>query len=206
MSLAAMSWAWDKAPAYLTPGERFVLVALADHVDDDTGHAWPSVGRLAHRTAQSPRNVQRALRVLEAHRFISVVRQAAPTKRGDRRSNLYTWHPEKALVARFEAETLPVDNPPRTGRRGVTPSVRGDVVSPVRGDVVSPDPSLLNLRDQPTTTSNSCGNAREDGAPVDNGGLIEDLRAAAAARARRAQLLDDLRADLRAKRLEGASS
>lgn len=98
MSNKAMSWALDHAPSYLTSGERFVLVALADFVGDDTRDAYPSVATLARRTGLTRRSVQRALSVLHQAYIIRIAYQQKPRGgREDRRTNLYYWQPEKAM-------------------------------------------------------------------------------------------------------------
>lgn len=111
MSVAAMKWAMDHAPAYLTSGERFVLLVLADYVGDDTREAWPSVHSLARRTGLSTRAVQRALRTLEQAYIIRTERQAGGSRhtRDDRRTNLYRWQPEKAMRHRPGGDVMRLD-------------------------------------------------------------------------------------------------
>lgn len=97
----AMAAVWDLPPDLLKPTDRFVLLAIADHVGDTTGEAWPSIERVADRTSLSHRTVQRSLRTLEARGFIEVVERGVVDPRipADRRPNLYRW-----LLT-------PVDNP-----------------------------------------------------------------------------------------------
>jgi len=42
-----------------------VLLALADHAQDETGEAWPSIAHLSRKTRMNQRRVQRCLRRLE---------------------------------------------------------------------------------------------------------------------------------------------
>lgn len=64
MSLKWMTKVWDEALAVQgTP--LVVLLCIADHAQDDTGEAWPSIARIAHRTRRSERAVFKALGVIE---------------------------------------------------------------------------------------------------------------------------------------------
>jgi len=57
-----MSLVWD---LHLPPGEKLVLLALADQANDEGVQCWPSLARIAHRSGQGERTVRRALRSLE---------------------------------------------------------------------------------------------------------------------------------------------
>jgi hypothetical protein len=74
--------------------ERFVLVALAEHADDD-GVCWPGVERLAERTGFNRATVQRALARLEVDGLVSRQERCVPG--GRQTSNLYVlsldWRP-----------------------------------------------------------------------------------------------------------------
>jgi len=156
MSVAALSWALDHAPAELSTVERFVLVALADHVDDETRKAWPSVARIMRRTGCSRRAVQRALRSLEQHGIITSAHQKAPS--GDHaglRPNLYLWHPERATG--YPAG--PVDNPPNgashrrpigacSSKRGVSDDRQGRQGDALTIKEPSDNPSVVEVREQ----------------------------------------------------------
>lgn len=63
MSLQAMNWVFQNSPATL--GKRLVLLALADHADDEGFDAYPSVATIAQKARMSERAVQYALRQLE---------------------------------------------------------------------------------------------------------------------------------------------
>jgi predicted transcriptional regulator len=150
MSLRAMLWAFDSAPDYLTATQRHVLVALADHVDDNTSQAWPSILRLARRTGRSESAVRRSLQAIEDAGIITRQIQQAPTRGPDwSRPNLYLWHPAESLTGSLDR--LPVDKPPVR----VTPPVpmtpppcTGDTPPPVR---VTPE-QLLEHSDNPLLT------------------------------------------------------
>lgn len=56
----ALVWELD-----LPPGEKLVLLALADQANDEGRQCWPSVETIAHRSGQGIRTVRRALASLE---------------------------------------------------------------------------------------------------------------------------------------------
>ena len=62
MSIRLMTVVWD---IDLPPGEKLVLLALADQANDQGTQCWPSVETIAHRSGQGVRTVRRALASLE---------------------------------------------------------------------------------------------------------------------------------------------
>lgn len=62
MSIKLMSACWELS---LPPGEKLVLLALADQANDEGRNCWPSLRHIAHRSGQNERTVRRALRALE---------------------------------------------------------------------------------------------------------------------------------------------
>jgi DNA-binding transcriptional ArsR family regulator len=169
VSLRAMLWAFDEAPPYLSPIQRHVLVALADHVDDSTQIAWPSIARLARRTGLGQSTVRRSLAALADAGIISVEIHGAPTKGGDwTRPNLYRWHPDGST----QAVDKSVDKPPTA----VTPpTAAGGPPSRCEGGpppAVTPEQSLEPLENR------SCPEVpNQDGRPVDTAALRRQLRA-----------------------------
>ena len=63
MSIKAVSWAFDQQID--DPMAKLVLIAVADHINESTGDAWPSIERLEKMTSASRRTVQRKLKLLE---------------------------------------------------------------------------------------------------------------------------------------------
>ena len=59
MSIRLMSAIWENGPANST--QRFVLLALADHGNDDGGNIFPAIDTIARKTALSERTVIRAI-------------------------------------------------------------------------------------------------------------------------------------------------
>jgi DNA-binding MarR family transcriptional regulator len=85
MSVKASHWAWQQA---LPPAQKVVLLALADH-SDDNGKCWPSVRLLAAKSCSSTRTVQRVIRALQDAGLVSVKSQPRPGSNAQT-SNLYT--------------------------------------------------------------------------------------------------------------------
>jgi len=100
MGLRAMAWAFLTARPST---ERFVLVALAEHADED-GVCWPGVSRLTERTGYNRVTVQRALARLEVDGLLSRQERCVPG--GRQTSNLYVldlgWQPP-AVKAKYRA-------------------------------------------------------------------------------------------------------
>ena len=63
MSIRALAYAFDVKVG--DPLAKLVLLAVADHINESTGDAWPSVDRLAAMTDSSRRTVIRKLGKLE---------------------------------------------------------------------------------------------------------------------------------------------
>lgn len=125
MSMKKIAWAVH-VPITNT-NHKMVLIALADHANDSTHDAWPSVSRLAKISALSDRSVQRSLRWLEDNCYIN-------SQKRDRLTTIYTL-PDITLTAHLGVtESHPCDDP------GVTESHGGVTESQNRGDCVTPEP------------------------------------------------------------------
>jgi len=114
MSVACMSWVFAHSTA--AGADRLLLLAIADHANDDGGDAWPSVPTLARKTGTSERTVQRGLSRLEAGGHLAVERCAG---RGG--TNRYRVLMTSATAARQARHTVtgddlaPVTQPRRPG-------------------------------------------------------------------------------------------
>lgn len=76
MSIAALQWAFNLILE--DHAEKVVLLALADHYNDQSECCWPSIARLERFTGAKNRTIQRALtRLVKAGH---VVRQDRPGK------------------------------------------------------------------------------------------------------------------------------
>ena len=76
MSIHCISWAFKQRN--ISPTEKLLLIALADHANDD-GECWPGQKHLAEKCCVSRETVSRNLSSLEANGFIKSIR-----KRDDR--------------------------------------------------------------------------------------------------------------------------
>lgn len=68
MSLSARNWAWAVREVHnrkIKPGEKLVLLCLAEHENPQLGYAFPSQERIAEWTGQSSRTVREHLASLE---------------------------------------------------------------------------------------------------------------------------------------------
>lgn len=83
MSYEAMDWAFEQP--IKDAGEKFVLIALAKHADDNM-QCYPSIARLAKLTGFSASTVNLKLKALEKNGYLRVQRR---TKNGKKTSNLY---------------------------------------------------------------------------------------------------------------------
>lgn len=62
MSVKVMSWVWDCSRS--RGAQRLVLLAIADHANDDGLDAFPSLARLARKTGMTERGVHKAIQAL----------------------------------------------------------------------------------------------------------------------------------------------
>lgn len=69
MSIKAVSWAFDQK--LNDPLCKLVLLAVADHYNESSGDAWPSIERLMEYTEASRSTVIRKLKILETTGYMS---------------------------------------------------------------------------------------------------------------------------------------
>lgn len=79
MSLRALTWAWGVEDVSST--QKLVLLALADHKNEQTGRCDPSVERIARRTCLSERAVRGALAALADRGLIVIERRVGTSSR-----------------------------------------------------------------------------------------------------------------------------
>lgn len=90
MSVKISAWVWENGPT--KPAEKLLLLALADHANDD-GLCYPSVERLSEMLSCTERYVRRLRDNLIESGYISLLQ-----KGGVGRSNLYRVNTVKAPV------------------------------------------------------------------------------------------------------------
>lgn len=112
--------------------QKLVLLAMADHADDEGGNAYPSVARLAEKCSVDPRTVQRTLRALEASGLLVVVRHAT--------QHAPTTYKVSPGAAQCRGGNLP-------DRQSIPPGVTSD---PARGGTVPPE-SSGTIRNHPSS-------------------------------------------------------
>lgn len=122
MSWKATEWARSQTLA-TRPGDRHILLLMADRAGDDGDGSFPSVATLAAESGYSERTVQRILKNLIAVGAIAPGNKAlavARIKRADRRPNVY-----RLCVEKTEKQTA--DGVTSTTNNGVTSVQRGDI-------------------------------------------------------------------------------
>jgi len=135
MSWRALDWAWRQQ---LPPLAKLVLLALADHHNDDTGRCNPGLARLSERTGLPRCSVQRATTELQAAGLIST------TPGGGRASTTYALAIDNERRNEGRHYVAGVTAPLVTERRrsSDTMTPQGRQGDPLRGDTVTPEPFL----------------------------------------------------------------
>ena len=124
-----MAWVWRQN---LTPASKIVLLAIADHADDDGGNAYPSKSTLALKTGYSERQVIRIVNELTAGGWMREEHRQVPGIPADRMPKVYR-------IALSRGDNLS----PRLPLDGVTSvTLRGDICDVDGVTSVSPKPSI----------------------------------------------------------------
>lgn len=143
MSVKQMGLVWELD---LAPNKRLVLLAYADHADDDGDNVYPSLGRVAHKTGYSPQQIRRISRELVSDGLMELVEKNV----GRSNANRYRLTLEKGV--KMEPFT-----PKREAAKKV-PSEPQKVTSlPEKVPPVVPEPSEPSVE-----PSNSVGSADAD--------------------------------------------
>lgn len=152
MSLKCMLWVFESSQS--TGSDRLVLLALADHADDETWKCWPSVPRIAHKAKVSERTVQRSIKTLE-----KIGELAVEDRGNEHRPNLYEVNPGR----RRQSDTLPGGGGDNDDDGGASMSSKGDT-GDVKGDTGdTPNPKNPHESSEEPSTSN--GSASDGGNP-----------------------------------------
>ena len=125
---AVFSWG-DAAP--WTPSQRLILLALADHANDE-GFCWPGIRKVARKCAIAEATTLRYLKDLEVDGWIERLKRRAPD--GRQMTTLYRLSPRllagPPVAASDDAETAKPQDVVVNGND----TKRGDKLSPRQGD------------------------------------------------------------------------
>jgi hypothetical protein len=91
-----MTAVWDRSKH--KGSELLILLAIADHVGDENGLAWPSIGHLAKKSRMSAVNTQRCVRALIGSGELIQVRQGEGRKSSVYRLNLETYQVDTPIA------------------------------------------------------------------------------------------------------------
>lgn len=199
MSIKATNWAWGLV---MPPTPKLILMALADE-SDDLGNCWPSIKRIARKACVSDRTVRRVLK--ECGDSGLVVVSARTRQNGGQSSNKYTLLLHEKGAERWGSD--PPDNlsPPDTvGREGVsglTPAPRSQLCHAAPDVAMSGHYPLLVSSSRTTTTTNlaSPRSLVHDDAELAKEMVLKSISDPTIAQ----QLLDELDAAIRGKRIKG---
>ena len=118
MSVKIMSQVWELD---IDHSELIVLLAMADHADDDGQNCYPSNAYLAWKTGYSDRQVRRVLRALES---TGIITRVAHEEGGRGLATEYRLNPEKG-----DKKSAFI-----TDKRRTSTTQKGDILS-IKGDM-----------------------------------------------------------------------
>lgn len=160
MSVVVSTWVWQHSEVEQR-GDLLVLLALADHAQDDGTKAYPSVATLAQKARLSRRGVQLALRRLETQ---GAIVQAGSGPRG---CVSYSIPMGAATSPSLGAVTSPGE---LTSRANSVP--QGGEVSDTKGaNRTSPEPSIEPSKNRPSGDRESKKSVKHNGKVVPAGRL-----------------------------------
>jgi hypothetical protein len=167
MSAKLMGQVWELD---LPHGEQLVMLALADHGEDDGSQIFPSVDRLAWKTGYKTRQVQNILRALESRGLIEKV--AYPLG-GRGHATEYKMNIEKgakktpfikkgAIITDTERVQNPAQRVQSVTQKGAKSSTKGAIA-------IAPQPSYNHQEKHQEPSGDSAANAAPPAAdePVD---------------------------------------
>lgn len=148
----------------LGPTERLIMLALADHADDD-GRCYPSIERLCQRTGLSERAVQSNIRKLTKGGYVRVNRGG-----GKGNANLYFISANPAGNAPYEAQnparSAPYQTPQEMHPAGDAPQTPQQVRPNPAGDAPEPSGTVIGTVTE-AADAHARTHAREAGKPED---------------------------------------
>ena len=147
MSIKAMNWAWHQAG--MNGGEKLVLLALADHADND-GYCWPGTRGIAEKCSISRPTLNKHLHMLQDFKLLCV--EPRTDGAGRTISNGYQLHllPQcGACKGVFTGSETQVDRLVTPGCPEPSPEPTPEPTSPGEGfatEVASPSPAPLGAK------------------------------------------------------------
>jgi hypothetical protein len=136
MSIKLMALVWEYQ---FTRPEQSIMLALADHAQDDGTQVYPSVARIAWKTDYSERQVQRIMRDLEAKGILTAVKHIGG---GRGHATEYCIHIEKGVKKSPFVKKGDVAR-----EKGDTDDDKGDIPIAKGDAIVAPQPSLESSKE-----------------------------------------------------------
>lgn len=133
MSIKLMAQVWERK---LNKAEQSVLLAMADHAQDDGSKCFPSVDWIAWKTDYSARQVQRTIQALCTKSVLVLVRGYGRGRSNEYYIDLSKTQPKPEYISKGDT----VSPYPRKHDTVSPQSLKGDTMSPnsIKDDVVSP--------------------------------------------------------------------
>ncbi len=157
MSIKLMSEVWTRE---LPHPEQSVLLALADHADDEGGSVFPSLALVAWKTGYSTRQVRRIVRTLEDRGALVLVAEATRYRPNEYRIVM------EAVPAKtpFRADNLSGLDEPRADIQ----DTRADIALSHRADIALSARTITEPPEEPSDNSgSSTANLEDLGKPSD---------------------------------------
>jgi hypothetical protein len=164
MSIKQMTLVWERV---LTHPQQAIMLALADHANEDGAHVFPSLGLVAWKTGYSLRHVKRTMESLRRMGALVVVAQARRGRPIEYRIRIKAA-PEKPSFSKAKGDTTT----PQSHRSAVTSAPVGVTSVPSSGDTSGHiEPSLEPSGE--TKPSPARGIAEHDDQPAEAEGVFQ---------------------------------
>lgn len=141
MSIKALNWAWEQATT--SSGQKLVLLALADHANDD-GHCWPGMKRIADKCAMSARQVSSHVANLEKAGLVSLNRRIKDNNQYSTYDYQLNFASGSLLPAEADFQRKPTSGTQQKPTSG----------GPAEADFRT-EPSVKNRKKEPSVSSSS---------------------------------------------------
>lgn len=135
MSVKQMTMVWELD---IDPNEKIVLLAYADHADDEGEHVYPSLGRVAHKTCYSVDQVRRISKKLTEAGLMELV------KKGQGRGHPHQYRLTLQKGSRLPAFQSKAKGGTQNAEKVASEAQKGGIAAP-------PEPSLSETSVQPSS-------------------------------------------------------